>query len=87
MFIFVEGLMYNISAITKSRYIHGAALAKIWYKLYFSVHHAPRTPPDWLGGSVLDLLLLSYTHIIHAYIYDHMHQVVAGSGWNTSLSI
>ena len=29
------------------------------------------------------MLLLSYTHIIHIYISDHMHQVVAGSGGNT----
>ena len=41
----------------------------------FSVRHAPRTPSDWLGGSVfLGLLLLSYTHIIiRTYISDHMH--------------
>ena len=27
-----------------------------------SVHHAPRAPSGWLGGSVRDLLLLSYTN-------------------------
>ena len=49
----------------------------------FSVRHAPRTPSDRLGGSALGLLLLSYTHVIHTYISDHMHQVVAASGGNT----
>ena len=33
-----------------------------WVPFFFSVLHAPRTPSDWLGGSVRGLLLLSYTH-------------------------
>ena len=52
-------------------------------QFYFIVNEAPRTPSDWLRGSVLSLLLLSYTHVIHTSISDHMHQVVAGSGGNT----
>ena len=56
-------------------------------QFYFSARHAPRTPSDWLGGSVLGLLLLSYTHIIHTYISDRMHQVVAGPGGNTIIDI
>ena len=52
-------------------------------QFYFSVRHAPRTPSDWLGGSVLGLLLLLYTHIMHTYISDHRHQVAAGSSGNT----
>ena len=38
-------------------------------QFYFSGCRAPRTPSDWLGRSVLGLLLLSYTHIIHTYIF------------------
>ena len=52
-------------------------------QFYSSVRLALRTPSDWLGGSVLGLLLLSYTHIMHTYISDPMHQVVAGSEGNT----
>ena len=28
------------------------------------------------------ILTSLYTHIIHTYISDVMHQIVAGSGWN-----
>ena len=43
--------------------IHGGVfVAKIrYYSICFSVCHAPRTPSNWLGGSVRGLFLLSYT--------------------------
>ena len=59
----------------------------LWPKsvlVLLSVHHVPRTPSDWPGGSDLPtMLLLSHTHIMHTYICDHIHKVVAGSGGNT----
>ena len=61
--------MYNsLLAIDKLRYIHGAAVAKIGYSSISAFATRPGRHLIALGGSVLGLLLLSYTHILHTYI-------------------
>ena len=69
--------IYNsLLAIAKVRYIR-CCCGRNRVQFCFSVRHTPGTPSYWLGGSILGLLLLSYTHIIHTYISDQ------GSGGST----
>ena len=58
----------------------------LWPKsvtVLLSVHHPPRTPSDWPGRWDLCMFLLSHKHSIHTSIYEHIRQIVAGSGGNT----